>query len=51
MATKLGKVVTYHEELPLKNTLDPSVRRFCEVTLHIKYFISQLALDQWPPTW
>ena len=24
MATKLGKVVTYHEELPLIKLLDPS---------------------------
>ena len=41
MATKLGKVVTYHVELPHIKLLDPSVKWSCEVT-------SPLALDQ---TW
>ena len=47
MAIKLGKVVVYHEELPLINLLDPSKTWFCKVTWHVKYFISPLALEQW----
>ena len=43
MTIKLGKVVAYHEELPLMKLLDPSVILFCKVTLHIKYFIFSLA--------
>ena len=43
MATKLGKVVTFHEELSLMKLLDPSITYFCEVA----YFTSPLALDQW----
>ena len=39
-ANKLGKVVTHHEELPLKTLHDPSITWFCEVKWHIKYFIS-----------
>ena len=48
MATKLGKVVIYLEELPLIKLLDPSITWFCKVTWHVKYFISPFALDQWP---
>ena len=46
MVTKLGNVVTYHEELPLITLLDPLITWLCEVTIHIKYFISSLAQDQ-----
>ena len=49
MATKLGKVATYHEGLPLITAQDPSIMWSCEVIWHIKYFISPLAQDQWPP--
>ena len=49
MATKLGKVLIYLEDLPLINLLDPSITWFCEVMRYIKYYISPLALDQWPP--
>ena len=42
MATKLGKVVICHEELPLIKLLDPSIMWFCKVTWHVKYFISPL---------
>ena len=49
MATKFGRVVTYHKEFPLVKLLDPSVTCFCDVTWYIKYFTSPLALDQWPP--
>ena len=48
MTTKPGKVVIYHEELPLIKLLDPSIMWFCKVMWHVKYFISPLALDQWP---
>ena len=48
MATKLGKVVIYLEELPLIKLLDPSITWFCKVTWHVKCFISPFALDQWP---
>ena len=37
-----------HEELLVMKLLDCSISRFWEVTWHIKYFISPLALDQWP---
>ena len=40
MVTKLGKVVTYHEELPLIKLHDSLVTLLCEVTWQIKYFIS-----------
>ena len=46
MVTKLGRVVIYHEELPLIKLLDPSITWFCKVTGHAKYFISPFALDQ-----
>ena len=49
MDIKLGKMVTYHEELPLIKLLETSLTWFCEITLHIKYFVSALALDQSPP--
>ena len=48
MATKLGKVVTYHEELPLIKLLHPSIMWIFENMQHIKCFISPLAPDQWP---
>ena len=47
MTTKFSKVVTYLEELPHIKLLDPTFMWFCVVTLCIKYFISQLSLDQW----
>ena len=46
MATKLGKLVTYHKELPLIKILDPSILWFFGVMWHIKYSISPLAIDQ-----
>ena len=47
MASKLAKVVIYHEELPLIKLLDPSITWFCKVTWHVKYFstCTQLALS------
>lgn len=44
MATKLDEEVTYPEELPLTKIYDPSVTWSCEITWHIKYFLSPLAL-------
>ena len=49
MATKTGRVVTYNENLPLIKSHDPSITWSCEAMRQIKYFISPLALDQWPP--
>ena len=49
MVTKLGRVVTYHEELPLLKLHDSSTTWFCEVTWQIKYSIFSLTLDQWSP--
>ena len=46
MTNKLGKVATYHEELPLIKLLCPSITYFCEVMLHIKYIFSPPTLDQ-----
>ena len=34
MATKLGKMVTYYEEIPLIELLDPSKAYFAK---HVKY--------------
>ena len=48
MATKSGKLVTYHEELPLIKLLDPSNHVVLISNLKFKYFISPLELDQWP---
>ena len=46
MAIKLGKVMTYHEGLPLKKILESlGFVRSCD----IKYFVSVVALDSWPP--
>ena len=45
LATKLGKVVIYHEELLLIKLLDPSITCLYKVTWHVKYFISPFALD------
>ena len=45
MATKLGTVVIYHEELSLIKWLDPSITWFNEVTWHIKGFISVIAIN------
>ena len=42
-------MVTYYEEVLLIKLLDPSMTCFCEFKWHIKYFISPLSLDQWPP--
>ena len=49
MATKLLNMVAYHEELALIILLDTSTTWFCEIMWHIKYYISPLPLDQWPP--
>ena len=49
LAPKLGKMMTCHEELALIKLIGPLISWFCEVTRHIKYFISPLALDQWLP--
>ena len=48
MTTTPGKMVTYNEELPLLELLDPSATWFCEVNWHIKYSISPLAPEQLP---
>ena len=48
MATKLGRVVTYNEELALIKLHDPSFTLFWKVTWQINYLISPLAQDQWP---
>ena len=47
MGTNFGKVVTYHKEVPLIKLPAPSITCLFEVTSHIKYFLSPLALDQW----
>ena len=49
MATQLGIVVIYNEELSFIKLHDPSVTRSCEMTQQIKCVISPFALDQWPP--
>ena len=54
MVSKLGKMVTYDEDLPLKNLSDFSITWLCEVTWHIRYFLSPLATciyghQTWPP--
>ena len=46
MTIKLGKMVTYHHKLSLKNLHDPSITCFCETTWIIRHFITPLALDQ-----
>ena len=46
MTTELGKVATYHEELPLIRLPHPLTTYFCEVMLHIKYIFSPPTLDQ-----
>ena len=48
MTTKLDEAVICHEELPLIKLFDPSITWFCKVMWHVQYFISPLALDQWP---
>ena len=32
MATKLGKVVTYHERIPYKKSHDPLITWSCDIT-------------------
>ena len=49
MVTNFGKAVTYHGKPSLKKLHCPSITCFCEVPWQIKYFISPLTLDQWPP--
>ena len=51
MATELGKVVTHHEELPLKKLLDPLITRFCEITWHVKYFYLHVHLTNRHQIW
>ena len=50
MAIKLGKLVKYLKGLPLLKLLDLSITWFCEITRHMKYFISPHALYQLPPS-
>ena len=45
MITKLARVVTYREELPLNNLHDLSMIWSYEITKQIKYIISPLAED------
>lgn len=40
MTTKLGKMATHHDELPLIKLHYPIVTWFFEVTRHIKYFVT-----------
>ena len=49
MATKIGIVVEYNEELPIVKLHDLSISWFCEVIWKIKYFVFPLVRDQWPP--
>ena len=49
MATKLGRVLTYDEELLPISSNDPSIKWSCEITRQNKYVISPLALGQWTP--
>ena len=46
---KNSRLMTSNAELPLIKLHHPSIMRFCEVTWQIKYFLSPLVLDQWPP--
>ena len=50
MATKLRMMLTYHEGLPTIISYDLSIMWSCEVTWLIKYVMSPLALDRWPPS-
>ena len=45
MVTKLDKVMTFHEKIPLKKLNDSSITWCFAVTQHIKYFISSLTPD------
>ena len=45
MITKLARVVTYREELPLNNLHDVSMSWSYKMTKQIKYIISPLAED------
>ena len=45
MITKLARVVTYREELPLNNLHDLSMIWSYEITKQIKYIISPLVED------
>ena len=49
MITKLGKLVTYNEELSLIKLHYLSIAWFCEVSDNTNNSIFPLALDQWPP--
>ena len=49
MANKLGRVVTYNNELPFTKLHHPSIEWFCGITRQIQYFVSPSALDQWSP--
>ena len=51
MVTKLGRVVTYYEELPLIKLHDPSIKLFSEVTRQIKFCISPRTLANGYQTW
>ena len=47
MATKFGRVVTYHEELPPILSHDTSNTWSQEVTWQIEYVMSLLVIEQW----
>ena len=51
MVTKAVKLVTYHDNLPPKNSHDSSMNWSCEVTLQIKYIKFLLAEDPWTPNY
>ena len=51
MAIKVGRVVTYHEQLQVLKLLDPSVTWFCEVTLISNTLYLHLYLTNRHQTW
>ena len=51
MATKLGNVITYSEELPSIRLYDPLVTWSGKVTSQTKYVISPLHSDYGRHTW
>ena len=46
VVAKFGRVVTCNEGIPPIELHDPLIILFCEVTCHIKYFLSPLGLYQ-----
>ena len=51
MATKIYKVVTYHEELSLLEVIDPFITWCFEVKWHIECVIFSIAPDHDLQTW